>query len=80
MYGVRQFAPLVNPPQAAILGVGMVRPVVALSIDGEVHQTHVMTLTVSADHRVTDGAEVARFLATLREEIEQCEVETEPIG
>jgi pyruvate/2-oxoglutarate dehydrogenase complex dihydrolipoamide acyltransferase (E2) component len=39
-----------------------------------------MTLTVSADHRVTDGAEVARFLATLREEIEQCEVETEPIG
>jgi pyruvate dehydrogenase E2 component (dihydrolipoamide acetyltransferase) len=69
MYGIRDFAAIINPPQAAILAVGAVekRPVVR---NNELAVGEMMTLTLSADHRVIDGAVGARFLAVLRELIE----------
>jgi pyruvate dehydrogenase E2 component (dihydrolipoamide acetyltransferase) len=69
MYGVEEFAAIINPPQAAILAVGAVReePVVA---DGEIVPGRVMTLTLSVDHRSVDGALAARWLAVLVELLE----------
>ncbi|TDB04656.1 pyruvate dehydrogenase complex dihydrolipoamide acetyltransferase [Halomonas marinisediminis] len=65
MYGVREFAAIINPPQAAILAVGAVekRPVVR---EDQLAVGNLMTLTLSADHRVVDGAVGARFLAELK--------------
>jgi len=64
MYGVEEFAAIINPPQAAILAVGAVRdePVVE---DGAVVPGRVMTLTLSVDHRPVDGVLAARWLAVL---------------
>ncbi|HET8899216.1 MAG TPA: pyruvate dehydrogenase complex dihydrolipoamide acetyltransferase, partial [Rhodanobacteraceae bacterium] len=70
MYGIREFAAIINPPQAAILAVGAAerRPVVA--DDGELRAATVMTVTLSADHRAVDGAVGARWLAAFRTLIE----------
>lgn len=73
MYGIKDFSAIINPPQASILAVGAVerRPVVendALEVGS------VMTMTLSADHRVIDGAVGARFLSELRALLE------EPLG
>jgi pyruvate dehydrogenase E2 component (dihydrolipoamide acetyltransferase) len=70
MYGVDAFQAIVNAPQAAILAVGRIadRPV---ALDGEVVVRPMLTLTVSFDHRVVDGARGAEFLDTLAELIEQ---------
>jgi pyruvate dehydrogenase E2 component (dihydrolipoamide acetyltransferase) len=61
MYEVDAFTPIVNPPQAAILGVGRVRETVALS-GRDVVARQVMTLSLSFDHRLLDGAPAAAFL------------------
>jgi pyruvate dehydrogenase E2 component (dihydrolipoamide acetyltransferase) len=66
MFQVARFVPLINPPQAAILGVGGPRKTVRIDAHGVATTATVMELTVTADHRVLDGAEVARFLQTLR--------------
>lgn len=66
MYGTTSFMPIINPPQAAILGVGAIRNVPVVNADGEVVAGKVMTLTLSADHRVIDGADTARFAKTLQ--------------
>ncbi|WP_434644550.1 pyruvate dehydrogenase complex dihydrolipoamide acetyltransferase [Achromobacter piechaudii] len=70
MYGIREFAAIINPPQAAILAVGAAerRPIVG--DDGELVAATVMTVTLSADHRAVDGAVGARWLAALRTLIE----------
>lgn len=65
MYGVSNFAAIINPPQAAILAVGKGRDSVTLTNDGQVKKTTIMTLTLSVDHRVIDGAAAAEFLQTL---------------
>jgi pyruvate dehydrogenase E2 component (dihydrolipoamide acetyltransferase) len=70
MFGVTRFTPLINPPQAAILGVGGPRTTVQTDADGNLVPAQVMELTVTADHRLLDGAEVARFLSTLRQSAE----------
>ena len=64
MYGVEEFAAIINPPHAAILAVGAVRdePVVEA---GAVVPGSVMTLTLSVDHRPVDGVVAARWLAEL---------------
>lgn len=64
MYDVEHFVAIINPPEAAILAVGAAQqlPVVA---DGEVKVGWQMRATLSADHRITDGAEGARFMQTL---------------
>lgn len=65
MYGVRDFAAIINPPQACILAVGAAekRPVVE---DGAIVPATVMTCTLSVDHRVVDGAVGAEFLAAFK--------------
>jgi pyruvate dehydrogenase E2 component (dihydrolipoamide acetyltransferase) len=70
MYGVEKFSAIVNPPQAAILAVGsIVEQVVALN--GQPAVQPMMTLTLSCDHRVVDGARAAQFLQTLAAFIEE---------
>jgi pyruvate dehydrogenase E2 component (dihydrolipoamide acetyltransferase) len=70
MYPVSQFAAVVNPPHAAILAVGAVRdePVVR---DGAIVPGKVMTVTLSCDHRIVDGALAGRFLSALKPLLEQ---------
>ena len=65
MYGIREFAAVINPPQAGILavGAGEQRPVVK---DGALAVATVMSCTLSGDHRVIDGAIGARFLAAFK--------------
>ncbi len=70
MFPVAQFAAVVNPPQAAILAVGTVRAVPVVR-DGAIVPGRVMTVTLSCDHRVVDGALAGRFLAELKRVIEQ---------
>jgi pyruvate dehydrogenase E2 component (dihydrolipoamide acetyltransferase) len=70
MYGVKDFAAVINPPHATILavGAGEKRAVVR---DGEVVAADVMTVTLSCDHRAVDGALGAQLLAAFREAIEK---------
>ncbi|MCZ2111398.1 MAG: 2-oxo acid dehydrogenase subunit E2 [Dehalococcoidia bacterium] len=64
-FGVETLIGIINPPQAAILGVGSVMPRPAVR-DGEVVVRQVMKVALSADHRVTDGAEGARFIKEIQ--------------
>lgn len=69
MFGVEEFSAIINPPEAAILAVGAAREDVIVR-DGAIRAGQTMTLTLSCDHRVIDGLAAARFLATLRETLE----------
>ena len=71
MFGVREFAAIINPPQATILAVGAARRQAFERPDGGVGFASVMTVTLSCDHRVVDGALGAQLLAALRGFIEQ---------
>jgi len=69
MYGVDQFNAIINPPQAAIVAVGGAnRKAIVRDIDGTPTLTigHEMSATISADHRVVDGAIAAEYLTALR--------------
>ena len=70
MFGIREFAAVINPPQSAILavGAGEQRPVVK---NGEIAVATVMTVTLSADHRIVDGALGAKWLQAFKRAIEQ---------
>lgn len=70
MFGVSRFDAIINPPQVSILAVGAAEERV-IAKNGSPAVGRVMTLTLSVDHRVIDGAAAAAFLATLRELIEQ---------
>jgi pyruvate dehydrogenase E2 component (dihydrolipoamide acetyltransferase) len=72
MYGIRSFAAIINPPQAAILSVGSLemRAVVLggdIAGGGELAARATMALTLSCDHRILYGADAAQFLARVRE-------------
>ena len=69
MYGIREFAAVINPPQGGILavGTGQQQPIVR---DGQLAVATVMTCTLSADHRVVDGAVGAQFLGAFRKLVE----------
>jgi pyruvate dehydrogenase E2 component (dihydrolipoamide acetyltransferase) len=69
MVGTEEFAAIINPPDTAILAVGAVRQAAVVK-DGAVRAGKVMTVTLSADHRVIDGMLAARFLERLRELLE----------
>ena len=69
MYGVTEFSAIINPPQSAILAVGLARPE-AVVVDGAVEVATIMTVTLSADHRVLDGALAAQWLAAFVKRIE----------
>ena len=66
MFGIKEFAAIINPPQGCILavGAGEQRPVVK---DGALAVATVMSCTLSVDHRVVDGALGAEFLAGVQE-------------
>ncbi len=68
MYGVDQFTAIIIPPQAAILAVGAITDRV-IAVDGKPAVRPMMTLTVSCDHRVADGAKAAMFLNDLADAI-----------
>jgi len=69
MYGVRSFAAIINPPQVAILAVGTIEPR-AVVVPGQIIAQQMMTLNLSIDHRVVNGAQGGEFLARLRELLE----------
>ncbi|MGA1794109.1 MAG: 2-oxo acid dehydrogenase subunit E2, partial [Thermoplasmatota archaeon] len=65
IYGV----PIINFPEAAILGIGKIRELPRV-VDGQIVVRKVMGISVSFDHRIVDGAEVARFINTLKDYLE----------
>ena len=69
MMGIPKFLPIINPPNAAILGVGtsVTKPVVK---NGQIVIGSTMTITLSCDHRVVDGAVGAQFLGALKQLLE----------
>ena len=69
MLGVTRFTPLINPPQAAIMGVGAPRQTVRVDGAGALAPARTIEVTVTGDHRILDGAEVARFMGTLSESV-----------
>jgi pyruvate dehydrogenase E2 component (dihydrolipoamide acetyltransferase) len=70
MYGVAHFNAIINPPNVAILAVGaaLEKPVVR---NGKVEPGLVMTMTMSSDHRVVDGAMAAQYLSTVKNSLEK---------
>jgi pyruvate dehydrogenase E2 component (dihydrolipoamide acetyltransferase) len=70
MYGVDLFTPIINPPEAAILGAGRIteKPLV---VDGKIEIKPVMVLSLSYDHRIVDGAPAADFLHEVKAKIEK---------
>jgi len=70
MYGIRQFQAIINPPQVAILAIGALQKVAVFDADDRVRPVQRLTVTLSADHRATDGAEAASFLNVLQTMLE----------
>jgi pyruvate dehydrogenase E2 component (dihydrolipoamide acetyltransferase) len=71
MYGVREFAAIINPPHATILAVGASRRAPVEAQDGGVKFVSQMTVTLSCDHRVVDGALGAELLAAFKQFVEK---------
>ncbi len=66
MFGVDEFTAIINPPDSCILAVGGIKKVAAFKEDGTVYPVNIMKVTLSADHRVVDGALAASFLQTFK--------------
>jgi len=71
MYGVEDFIAIISPPQAAVLAIGAIQRVPVVDEAGQLAVGTRMKVTISADHRVTDGAEAARFLQAFKAALEQ---------
>lgn len=69
MFDVENFAAIINPPEAAILAVSSAQQVPVI-VEGEVKSGWRMKVTMSADHRVTDGVEAAKFMQALSKHLE----------
>jgi len=69
-YGIEQFCAIVNPPQAAILAVGAIVKKPVVNERDEIEIGHRMSITLSGDHRVVDGAVAAEFMSALRKLLE----------
>jgi len=69
-YGVEQFTAFINPPEVCALAIGAIAPDVVALEDGEITVRPIMHFTLSADHRIVDGAVAARFIADLKETLE----------
>jgi pyruvate dehydrogenase E2 component (dihydrolipoamide acetyltransferase) len=69
MFGVEEFAAIINPPESAILAVGTAREAVIVR-DGAIKPGRVITMTLSCDHRIVDGMLGAKFAARLKELLE----------
>jgi pyruvate dehydrogenase E2 component (dihydrolipoamide acetyltransferase) len=64
-FGIEQFSAIINPPEAGILAVGATRSEAVVMSDGVIAARPIMRFTLSADHRIIDGAVAARFIADL---------------
>jgi len=71
MFGVDEFTAIINPPDSCILAIGGIKKVAAFKDDGTVYPTNIMKVTLSADHRVVDGALAAQFLNTVKKLLEE---------
>jgi len=69
MFGIESFTAIINPPESAILAVGKIVGT-PQDVDGQIELRPVMQMTLSADHRIVDGAAGARFLADLKATLE----------
>jgi pyruvate dehydrogenase E2 component (dihydrolipoamide acetyltransferase) len=69
-YGVEVFTPVLNPPEAGILGVGAIQDA-PVYIGESLQRRHLLPLSLTFDHRVLDGAPAAQFLATVKRYLEQ---------
>jgi pyruvate dehydrogenase E2 component (dihydrolipoamide acetyltransferase) len=70
MFDVSEFVAIINPPEAAILAIGSVRQIPVVEA-GEVKVGQRMKMTISVDHRVSDGAEAAQFLQAVAKHLEE---------
>jgi pyruvate dehydrogenase E2 component (dihydrolipoamide acetyltransferase) len=70
MFGIDAFTPIINLPQTSILGVGAIRREAVVLDEDHIVPRDLVTLSLTFDHQVVDGAQAARFLQTLVEEIE----------
>jgi pyruvate dehydrogenase E2 component (dihydrolipoamide acetyltransferase) len=69
-YGIEMFTPIINPPEAAILGVGRVAERPAIH-EGEICKRSLMHLSLTFDHRLVDGAPASQFLSRVKELLER---------
>ena len=74
MFGIDAFSAIITPPQAAVLAVGRVRDRV-MAVNGQPAVRPMMTITLSSDHRVVDGAQAAAFLNDLAGALEKASLE-----
>lgn len=70
--GVDAFDPIINPPEVALLGLGRIREP-AVAVESDVTFERELVASLSFDHRVVDGADAARFLATLADGLDTAE-------
>ncbi|MCS7124952.1 MAG: 2-oxo acid dehydrogenase subunit E2 [Candidatus Bathyarchaeota archaeon] len=70
MFDVEFFTPIINPPEAAILGVGKISPKPMVSADGKILFKPSVMLSLSYDHRIVDGAPAAKFLQKVKHYLE----------
>jgi pyruvate dehydrogenase E2 component (dihydrolipoamide acetyltransferase) len=70
MFGIKEFTSIINPPQSCIIAVGAGEER-AVVVNGKIEIATVMTVTMSCDHRVVDGATGAKFLQTFKQFIEE---------
>lgn len=70
MHEIDGFMPLINLPEAAILGVGRIKARPAV-VDGEIAVRQMMWLSLTFDHRLVDGAPAARFLQRIKQLVEE---------
>jgi pyruvate dehydrogenase E2 component (dihydrolipoamide acetyltransferase) len=73
MFGIEQFDAIINPGQASILSVGMIKPTPVADKDGGIAIRPIIQLTLACDHRIADGADGARFLSDLKAILEDPE-------
>jgi pyruvate dehydrogenase E2 component (dihydrolipoamide acetyltransferase) len=73
-YGIDAFTPIINVPETAILGLGAIRREPVVVENDQIVIRDLITLSLTFDHRVTDGAPAARFLQTIRAAIEDASV------
>jgi pyruvate dehydrogenase E2 component (dihydrolipoamide acetyltransferase) len=71
MFDVENFAAIINPPEAGILAVGSARQVPVVTENGDIRAGWRMKATIAVDHRVSDGAEAAKFMQALAKYLEE---------
>jgi pyruvate dehydrogenase E2 component (dihydrolipoamide acetyltransferase) len=70
MFGVNNFLPIINTPQASIIAIGGVQTKIILSDNDQIKQIQIIEITIAADHRIIDGALAAKFVLEIKKYIE----------